>query len=181
MKSSIKLLVFLWIFNLNAISAQQPAVINTQFFYDELSPYGNWIVNPNYGYVWQPRVSVGFRPYLDGGYWVWSDRYQWIWISEYAWGWAAFHYGRWFYDAIYGWLWVPGNQWSPAWVSWRSGSDYYGWAPLSPDINFGINFSYYDYNPPYDYWIFVNSAFLTSSNLYHHCHPVSHNHDIIWH
>jgi hypothetical protein len=34
-----------------------------------------------------------------------------------------------------GWVWVPGTRWAPAWVSWRSGDGYYGWAPLPPDAD----------------------------------------------
>jgi hypothetical protein len=37
----------------------------------------------------------------------------------------------------YGWVWVPGRdadlEWGPAWVSWRTGGDYVGWAPLPPE------------------------------------------------
>jgi hypothetical protein len=29
-------------------------------------------------------------------------------------------------------VWVPGRDWGPAWVSWRTGGDYVGWAPLPP-------------------------------------------------
>jgi hypothetical protein len=30
-------------------------------------------------------------------------------------------------------VWVPGYEWGPAWVSWRFGGNYVGWAPLPPD------------------------------------------------
>ena len=37
--------------------------ISMQSFYDELSPYGTWIQDPQYGYVWRPNVEQGeFRP-----------------------------------------------------------------------------------------------------------------------
>jgi len=52
-------------------------------------------------------------------------------------GLATYHYGRWVYDSYYGWLWTPGTQWAPAWVSWREGGDYIGWAPLPPGCDFG--------------------------------------------
>src|SRR5665213_1919979 len=65
-----------------------------QVFYDELSPYGQWIDYPDYGYVWQPNVDQDFRPYDTNGYWVYSD-YGWTWVSNYSWGWAPFHYGNW--------------------------------------------------------------------------------------
>jgi hypothetical protein len=32
-----------------------------------------------------------------------------------------------------GWVWVPGREWGPAWVDWRRGTRYFGWAPLPPD------------------------------------------------
>lgn len=34
-------------------SAQQPYV-SFQLFYDELAPYGEWVDNPDLGYVWIP-------------------------------------------------------------------------------------------------------------------------------
>jgi len=38
------------------------------------------------------------------------------------------------YDASRGWLWVPGGEWASAWVSWRYGDGYIGWAPIPPVI-----------------------------------------------
>jgi hypothetical protein len=58
-----------------------------------------------------------------------------MWLEEEPWGWAAFHYGRWAFDERLGWVWVPGNTWAPAWVAWRSGQGYIGWAPLAPDVD----------------------------------------------
>src|SRR5829696_879022 len=71
-----------------------------------------------------------------------DNDYGWMWASDYDWGWATFHYGRWVYDNFYGWLWMPGYEWSPAWVEWRSGGDYYGWAPLGPDFSFNSDYSF---------------------------------------
>jgi len=80
----------------NKASAQYSidADITYQTFYDDLSPYGDWIYYPEYGYVWQPDMGPDFRPYSTGGHWVWSDEYEWMWVSDYDWGWAPFHYGR---------------------------------------------------------------------------------------
>ena len=100
-----------------------------QSFYDALSPYGQWIDNPQYGYVWMPNVGPDFKPYSSNGNWVYTDG-GWTWASNYPWGWATFHYGRWFFEEGYGWMWIPGNEWAPAWVSWRQSPQYYGWAPL---------------------------------------------------
>ncbi|MGC3947112.1 MAG: hypothetical protein QM762_21770 [Chryseolinea sp.] len=99
------------------------------FLYDELQPYGTWIDHGRYGYVWMPNAASYFVPYGTNGYWV-QTSYGNTWVSNYNWGWAPFHYGRWFYDDFYGWSRVPDTTWGPAWVTWRSGGGYYGWAPL---------------------------------------------------
>ncbi|HEX4375161.1 MAG TPA: DUF6600 domain-containing protein [Puia sp.] len=136
--------------------------ITYQTFYDDLSPYGQWIDYPDYGYVWMPNAGPSFRPYATNGQWVYTDD-GWAWSSGYNWGWATFHYGRWFFDANYGWMWMPGYQWAPAWVSWRSSNDYYGWAPLGPRINVDVAIS--NYNPPANYWCFVPHQYVSSSSV----------------
>lgn len=107
-------------------------------YYDELSPYGDWVDDTEYGYAWCPRnVGSGWRPYSDGR-WVDSD-YGWTWASDEPFGWATYHYGRWALDSRYGWIWIPGTVWAPAWVSWQSGGGYVGWAPLPPTVGFDFN------------------------------------------
>src|SRR5512133_2350815 len=157
MKSKIKvLIVALMVIIISVIltgkaSAQQPYV-SFQLFYDELAPYGEWVDNPDLGYVWIPYAGPDFVPYSTFGHWIFTD-YGWTWLSDYRWGWAPFHYGRWDYDDYYGWFWVPGNEWGPAWVTWRSGNGYYGWAPMRPGMNINSNFDdgYRDINR----WNFV--------------------------
>jgi hypothetical protein len=131
-------------------------------FYSKLESYGDWIETGDYGYVFRPREAEGsrWRPYTNGR-WVYTDA-GWTWISEEPFGWATYHYGRWTRLRGIGWIWVPGNQWAPAWVSWRKSSDYVGWAPLPPEARFdqraGIhNWSdnYYDVGP--DQYCFVAS------------------------
>jgi hypothetical protein len=103
-------------------------------FESTLSPYGSWVEDPTYGRVWVPSSTVvgdDFTPYASGGYWADSD-YGWAWVSDWDWGWAPFHYGRWLTLAGFGWCWVPGTVWGPAWVDWRFGNGYAGWAPLPP-------------------------------------------------
>jgi hypothetical protein len=103
-------------------------------FQDELAPHGNWIDDASYGRVWAPNASaVGadFTPYYSGGHWALTE-FGWTWVSDWSWGWAPFHYGRWIVLAGYGWCWVPGTMWGPAWVTWRSGSGWVGWAALPP-------------------------------------------------
>ncbi len=108
------------------------------FFYDELSPYGDWILSREYGWAWFPRdVHSYWRPYSEGR-WV-NTEYGWTWASYEPFGWATYHYGRWAWDRRFGWLWVPGTTWGPAWVSWQYGGGYVGWAPLPPSVGFEVN------------------------------------------
>src|ERR1044071_6169045 len=121
-------------FVVSALPQARAADISIDFIYDNLSG-GNWIDVEGYGYGWQPDVGTSdpnWRPYSDG-YWAYTD-YGWTWISYEDFGWATYHYGRWANLADYGWLWFPGEDldWGPAWVSWRTGGDYIGWAPLPP-------------------------------------------------
>lgn len=130
---------------------------NTSYatFYRKLDPYGDWMEASDYGYVFQPRQAAqsrDWRPYTNG-HWVYTDA-GWTWISDEQFGWATYHYGRWIRLRSVGWVWVPGEQWAPAWVSWRKGNDFVGWAPLPPEAQFdrqtGIRNwadSYYDIGP----------------------------------
>ena len=137
--------------------------VSYQSFYDALSPYGQWINNPQYGYVWMPNVGPDFKPYSTNGNWVYTDG-GWTWASNYPWGWATFHYGRWFFEEGYGWMWIPGNEWAPAWVSWRQSPQYYGWAPLGPSVSISVS-SGGGYNPPAHYWCFVPQQYVTSPHV----------------
>ncbi len=134
--------------------------VSIDFFYNNLNG-GSWIEVGNYGYCWQPDVAVSdpsWRPYADG-YWAYTDL-GWTWVSYEDYGWATYHYGRWVKVVDYGWVWKPGYEWGPAWVSWRFGGGYAGWAPLPPetevvyesrplagqiDIEFDIGPGYYNF------------------------------------
>ncbi len=133
-------------------------------FYENLAPYGQWIADENYGYVFSPDVEQNFRPYYTNGHWAMTD-YGNTWVSDYAWGWAAFHYGRWTYDSYYGWLWIPGSNWGPAWVSWRQGNGYLGWAPLYPGFEYSAS-ELKKYNCPKDWWIFIPPQHVYTENYY---------------
>jgi probable HAF family extracellular repeat protein len=107
-------------------------------FYTRLSPdEGNWVEAGDYGYCFRPRVSEDWQPYRDG-HWVWTD-HGWYWDSNERFGWATYHYGRWVDIGGSGWCWVPGNQWAPAWVSWRESNEYVGWAPLPPEADVSVH------------------------------------------
>ena len=137
--------------------------VSFEVFYTNLSPYGRWIDYPSYGYVWLPDVPVGFSPYLTNGQWVYT-RYGWTWSSYYPWGWAPFHYGRWHYDIAYGWMWLPDTVWGPAWVAWRRGGGYCGWAPLDFGISVNIVITGGHYIP-HDHWIFVHDRDLPERRI----------------
>ncbi|MDQ2868220.1 MAG: hypothetical protein M3R59_07410 [Verrucomicrobiota bacterium] len=145
-----------------ALQQTRAADVSVNFFYDNLNG-GNWYQVGDYGYVWQPDAATDprWRPYADG-YWAYTDQ-GWTWVSNEDFGWATYHYGRWTKIADRGWCWVPGYEWAPAWVSWRTGGNYVGWAPLPPagphdeivyegrpitghvDAEFGIGPSYYNF------------------------------------
>ncbi len=109
------------------------AAVSISLFYGELAPHGRWFRHPRWGWAWFPTaVDAGWRPYAYGR-WAWTEEYGWYWISDEPFGWAVYHYGRWSYDPDYGWIWVPGGTWGPAWVAFREGDDYMGWAPLPPE------------------------------------------------
>ena len=159
-----KILIALAMLAFGASALQQArADVSVDYFYDNLSG-GNWIDVEGYGYGWQPDLAVNdqnWRPYADG-YWAYTDD-GWTWISYEDFGWATYHYGRWANLSDYGWVWFPGEDldWGPAWVSWRTGGDYVGWAPLPPrgpgvvyegrpigpqvDIEFDIGPEYYNF------------------------------------
>jgi hypothetical protein len=140
-------------------------------FYTKLEPLGAWRETSTYGYVWQPREAMqsrSWQPYTNG-HWVYTDA-GWTWISEEPFGWAAYHYGRWTRLRGIGWVWVPGEEWAPAWVSWRTSNDYVGWAPLPPEARFehrtGIQNwadSYYDIGP--EQYCFVPTREIGSQRI----------------
>lgn len=117
--------------------APSPDNLNISFFFDVLAPYGRWL-SIDGDWCWQPTaamVSADWSPYYSRGRWVYTD-WGWCWVSDYSWGWAPFHYGRWFRDPRFGWVWWPDYEWGPAWVAWRYGGDYWGWAPLPRYIRY---------------------------------------------
>src|SRR5215470_1540186 len=112
----------------------------------DLSGYGNWNTDPQYGAIWYPRgVPADWAPYTYG-HWAWVSPWGWTWIDDEPWGFAPFHYGRWAYTG-YGWGWIPGVYverpvYAPALVVFfgGGGSPFYyggyhagiGWCPLGP-------------------------------------------------
>ncbi len=147
----------------------QDVMVSYQTFYDNLAPYGQWIYDPQYGNVWVPNEDGNFRPYGSRGRWVMTD-YGNTWISDDPWGWAVYHYGRWTYNPYYGWIWIPGYEWAPAWVTWRFGGGYAGWAPLGPGVAVGV--SYY---APESWWVFVGPQYMYEPNCIRYWHGPTYN------
>ena len=157
------------------VNEAQSQAVNVSFsvFYNSLKPYGRWMNNSTYGQVWISN-DRNFVPYSTGGHWAYTN-YGWTWVSDYDWGWAPFHYGRWNYNTNYGWYWVPGYEWAPAWVAWRGGGDYYGWAPLSPGLNVNVNFN----TIPANWWVFAPHRYITSPAISRYYVPRRRNVTII--
>lgn len=148
-------------------TAIPPPDSEVQASFDEtLAPYGEWL-EADGTRAWRPSANVvgdDFQPYATNGQWLSTD-YGWYFQSDYSWGWAPFHYGRWAMDATLGWIWIPGTVWAPAWVDWRMGGGYIGWAPLPP-IGWVVVVQ-----PWRPYWCFVPTAHF-SGNFWAHRLPV---------
>src|SRR5580704_8418203 len=66
-------------------STDAPDDVN--YFYSDLSPYGQWVDLAGYGWCWQPTVVAGnpqWQPYSDDGHWIYTDA-GWFWQSDYPW------------------------------------------------------------------------------------------------
>ncbi len=161
----------------------EPPPADVSYFYDDLAPYGSWVVVSGVGWCWQPRacaISPGWRPYCNNGYWVYSDC-GWYWRSTYSWGWAPFHYGRWYSDPHCGWVWCPDRVWGPAWVTWRTAGDTCGWAPLPPHAVFDFRTGWhyngvrvgvgFDFGLHADHFTFIGVHDFTHHDLAHRVLP----------
>jgi hypothetical protein len=118
--------------------------------YADLDANGTWREDPQYGWIWAPRVEVGWAPYHHG-HWAWIAPWGWTWVDEAPWGYAPFHYGRWAFAGA-AWVWIPGPVavrpvYAPALVAWVGGPRFgvgisvgggvgvgaaVGWFPLGP-------------------------------------------------
>jgi hypothetical protein len=123
--------------------------------YSDLDGAGVWRQDPQYGWVWAPRVDPGWAPY-HYGHWAWIAPWGWTWVDDAPWGYAPFHYGRWVF-AGGGWVWIPGPiaprpVYAPAMVAWVGGAGFgvgiavggpaIGWFPLGPGEVFVPAFRY---------------------------------------
>ena len=123
-------------------------------FYDQLQPYGTWYDDATFGWVFAPS-QPSYVPYSNG-YWKYTD-YGWTWVSADPFGWATDHYGRWLW--VNRWVWRPDTTWGPAWVQWRVGDQYVGWAPMGYSDDTYV---------PDDQWRFVPVNQITSRDVRRH-------------
>ena len=166
------------------VNASAYASVDVRPYYDALAPYGTWVNVASYGWAWCPvGISAGWQPYTVGR-WVYTD-WGWMWVADDPWGSIPYHYGRWALDASYGWVWVPGDVWAPAWVAWRYGGGYVGWAPLPPEADWragvGITLSFSSIErriDPYE-WCFVPSRDFLSTRVEERLVPPSRNVTIV--
>ena len=102
------------------------SVASIDVFYDQLDPYGTWYDDPTYGWAFTPS-QAGLHPVHERPLEVHGRRPR-VGHND-PFGWATAHYGRWVYQN--GWVWVPDTTWGPAWVRWRQGDGWIGWAPAA--------------------------------------------------
>ena len=107
---------------------------------EDLTAYGSWDDDADYGAVWYPTsIEVGWQPYRNG-HWAYVGPWGWTWIGAEPWGFAPYHYGRW---NRFGnrWGWIPGPPvvrpvYSPALVAFVGGGGFgagvTAWFPLGP-------------------------------------------------
>jgi hypothetical protein len=146
------------------VASPPPPVASASVWDDDLAPYGSWAYSGRYGRVWVPNtlvVGASWRPYTYG-HWVLTE-WGWTWTDDQPWAYPVHHYGRWAWDPAYGWVWVPDTVWGPAWVVWRTGPLYVGWAPLGPGLAWGSDMYLSDGS-----WIFVETGYMTRPGLYRH-------------
>lgn len=131
----------------------------------DLSQYGSWQSDPDYGQVWYPsNVGADWSPYSDG-HWSYVGPWGWTWVDAAPWGFAPYHYGRWAHVRSR-WCWVPGPRgvrpvYAPALVAFVGGAGVgisvragapVGWFPLGPGEV---------YNP----WYRVSRGYYTHVNV----------------
>ena len=152
-------------------AAPAPAAVASIPGGDDLSAYGTWSDNADYGQVWYPQVAQDWVPYRDGQ-WAYVAPWGWTWVDNDPWGFAPFHYGRW--AEIGGrWGWIPGAPvagppvYAPALVAFFGigavvgvgigaalAEGRIGWCPLGP-------------REVYHPWYHASPAYLREVNIRH--------------
>ncbi len=153
--------------------------------YEDLDEHGEWVSEPEYGYVWRPTYVVsGWAPYRYGR-WVYVSPWGWSWVDDARWGFAPFHYGRWAY-VRHRWCWVPGPRhirpvYAPALVGWVGGPRVgvsvsfgnVGWYPLAPHDYY---FPGYRHTPRYGRYVNVSNTIIINNNYFYGGRSIPHPH-----
>lgn len=153
--------------------------------YEDLDGNGEWVREPEYGYVWRPTYVVsGWAPYRYGR-WVYVSPWGWSWVDDARWGFAPFHYGRWAY-VRHRWCWVPGPRhirpvYAPALVGWVGGPSVsvslsfgnVGWYPLSPH---DVYYPGYRHTPRYIRYVNVSNTVIINHNHFYDGRRIPHPH-----
>lgn len=153
--------------------------------YEDLDEHGEWVSEPEYGYVWTPRyVSAGWAPYRYGR-WVYVSPWGWSWVDDARWGFAPSHYGRWAY-VRHRWCWVPGPRhirpvYAPALVGWVGGPSVgvsvsfgnVGWYPLAP---YDYYYPGYRCTPRYSRFVNVSNTIIVNNNYFYGGRRLPHPH-----
>ncbi|MBM0108273.1 hypothetical protein JM946_26380 [Steroidobacter sp. S1-65] len=144
--------------------------------YEDLDDHGEWISEPEYGYVWRPTYVVhNWAPYRYGR-WVYVSPWGWSWVDDARWGFAPFHYGRWAHIRNR-WCWVPGPRhirpvYAPALVGWVGGPSVgisvsfgnVGWYPLGPR---DLYYPGYRHTPRYIRYVNVSNTYIINNNYFY--------------
>ena len=137
-------------------------VESVDVFYDQLSPYGMWVDEPDVGRVFIPETA-NYVPYTNGHWQYTSVGFVWKSGCE-QFGWATSHhtaagrtqnnYGRWY--------WLPDTQWGPACGSsgGRAAPISAGHRALAPEVVVRAGWS-----PPVDSWHYCHHDHLLDANV----------------
>jgi hypothetical protein len=153
-------------------SVGEPAAVTVEDFYGDpnLRANGDWQDDGDGRRCWSPsRVDRDWRPYTVGG---WTETSAGVtWASEEPWA-HTYHYGRWYERSEGRWVWYPDTAWSPAWVNWRSGNGYAGWAPMPPE-----HLHWREVRPAN--YVFVEQRYVTVKQVNNYIQPPARNVTII--
>lgn len=144
--------------------------------YEDLDDDGEWISEPEYGYVWRPTYVVNtWAPYRYGR-WTYVSPWGWSWVDDYRWGFVTSHYGRWA-SIRDRWCWVPGPRhirpvYAPALVGWVGGPRVgisvgfgnVGWYPLGPR---DVYYPGYRHTPRYIRYVNVSNTVVINNNYFY--------------
>jgi hypothetical protein len=107
--------------------------------FSDLYTYGSWYSVGGYGNCWRPfGAAFGWSPFAFGN-WYLDPVFGWSFIGSAPWGWLPYHYGGWIFSPAYGWVWAPSGfgygrpvTYRPVTAVWvRSGSTL-GFVPAHP-------------------------------------------------